>query len=236
MNDAISLFAVTLTFSTVAVSGPSGFPTNPGGGSGDPLTVAPVFSYFAVSRQEPVHEGYVIDPPGAEGTLVPVENAAGQAYDPPVVDDVFDHGIRIVKNVSAVVLADMEMMQGAINSDENGGSDTFNTAYGCADGQARLEVSARNLYVEGSSFWEMTYEITFRLTDSGFHREFVERGTMARPNPAAAPQVITDDEGIPIDEPVYLDLTGVVTPGPAQTRTWKLGKTAGFDEFNIPSP
>ena len=134
----------------------------------------------------------------------PIVNSAGESFDPAITTEVRDLVLRIVRNQGAYdpILAHDYVSRSAVNLDE---------FWGFAPGIVKcLKIKANSQRTGDLWFWRVRYEFAMRadgwlrrILDQGF-REFT--GTDANGKPTY--ELITDDNGYPVTQPVLLDGNG----------------------------
>ena len=187
-----------------------------------PLSADPEYSWDFVVSQEPV------DRDNADN---PIQNSAGEPFDPPVTREVYDLVLRYRDNISAFDPIIAESYIGAINSDAVLGYAAGSvkcTKYTGSEARAAVNAS----YLPTGKYYVRNLEFVFRsdswqrqILDEGFR---IATGTDGDGNTTY--KIMQDEDGKPLSLPVKLDGSGDKLAAAASPvfNTFDLEKTAVF--------
>lgn len=136
----------------------------------------------------------------------PIDNSAGEPFDPPLMEEVAILTVRIVRNEATYGAADAFSYANAVNS-------SACTIAGLQVGARKarcLGIPGDNATRNGIDYWQKTYEFEFKMAT--WDRRPLDLGMYYLS--AGEPLTFKDDEGAPMQVPQLLDGAGAAGATP----------------------
>lgn len=196
----------------------------PGDENDHPLDKPAVREYGFISSIEPAYTD-------RDGNAI--LTSARVEFDPTLERPVYDPYVIVTRNQATFSASTALNFIGHVNSASwtvPGTNDTVTA------GQALCtNIAGSEAWYEGQRYYEVRYE--FHLREDGFAKRVVDRGMMklAASGSALCYEVITDDNGNPVSEPVLLDGSGGVLAcgGTPVYLTYDVFPEANFNSLNL---
>lgn len=174
-----------------------------------PTDLPPVISYGFVPHSRPVTQAYGPGEP-REAPTVPIQNSAGQPFNPTIEQEFDNLLIRIQRNEPTEDFFPQLLLEFR-NTINDRGITVAGIELNPKEGLIREIPAVRRFDQEGSEYWEVAYEIEVDFTTH--IREILDQGFYEVGPPLKA---IPDDAGKDVTEPVNLNGFGLeLVPPPA---------------------
>ena len=163
----------------------------------NPLKQKPIIRYYSVITTEQIDK----DINGS-----PIQNSAGEPFDPPITAEIYTHAIEIVRNERSFSQQKAETYRNSLNG---------TVFWGASPGKCWMSRMDGEEIVSGDyEYVKMTYEIQFRkdgwarrIVDQGYRVKGVMPSTTSSSGQTATVN-LTDKDGLPLAEPHLLDGAG----------------------------